>query len=165
MTVDDVVVIGVGNRYRRDDGVGPAVADACAARNPPGVRVVTEPADPTQLLDAWTGMGLAVLVDAAVTGAAPPGSVRSCRATDFDGTRANSSHGVDIAAVIGLGRALDRLPGELVVVCVEAAETGNGPGLTPRVAAAVPGAVDVVLAEITARRRPPPIPVPRTPSR
>ncbi len=165
MTTDDVVVIGVGNRYRRDDGVGPAVADVCAARNPPRVRVVTEPADPTALLDAWTNMGLAVLVDAAVTGAAPPGSVRSCRATDLAATPASSSHGVDIAAVVRLGRALDRLPGELVVVYVEAADTGHGPGLTQRVADAVPAAADVVLAEITARRRRPPTPVPRTPSR
>jgi len=163
MTVEDVVVIGVGNRYRRDDGVGPAVADLCAGRHPPGVRVVTEPADPVDLLDAWTDMRLAVLVDAAVTGAAPPGSVTFCRATDLAATPVNSSHGVDLAAVVRLGRALDRLPGELVVVCVEAGDTGHGPGLTPAVAAAVPAAADVVLAAITERRAP--IPARRMPSR
>ena len=35
----DSVVIGIGNDHRRDDGVGPAVARAVAARSLPGVRV------------------------------------------------------------------------------------------------------------------------------
>jgi hydrogenase maturation protease len=35
------VAIGVGNEFRRDDGVGIAVAESFRGLEPPGVRVVT----------------------------------------------------------------------------------------------------------------------------
>ncbi|WP_245905939.1 hydrogenase maturation protease [Mycolicibacterium palauense] len=139
------VLVGVGNRYRRDDGVGPAVAAACAARGLPGVRVCAEPADPTELLEVWTGAPLAVLVDAVVSGAVP-GTVTRRAVDELHDAAAVSSHGMDIASMVRLGRALDRLPAELMVITVEAADTGHGAGLTPAVAAAVPDAVRAVCA-------------------
>jgi hydrogenase maturation protease len=45
---DDVVVIGIGNDFRRDDGVGLAVAEELAKRNLPGVRVVTAIGEPAR---------------------------------------------------------------------------------------------------------------------
>lgn len=139
------VLVGVGNRFRRDDGVGPAVAEACAARELPGVRVCAELADPTELLELWAGAPLAVLVDAVVSGAAA-GTVTRRAVDELQDAAAVSSHGMDIASMVRLGRALDRLPAELVVITVEAADTGHGAGLTPAVAAAVPDAVGAVLA-------------------
>lgn len=159
----DVVVIGVGNPYRRDDGVGPAVAAACARRNLPGVTVITELADPAALLDAWTGATLAVLIDAAVCGTGPPGRVRCSRVTDFARVATVGTHGMDIAAVIRLGQTLGRAPGNIAIVSVEVADIGHGPGLTPAVEAAVPAAVELVLAAISSC--PAPIPAPRTRSR
>ena len=44
MSVD--VVIRIGNSFRRDDGVGLAVADEVAKRGVPGVRVVTASGEP-----------------------------------------------------------------------------------------------------------------------
>lgn len=146
----DAVVIGVGNRLRHDDGVGPAVAAACAARDMTGVRVITEMADLTGLLDTWSGARLAVLIDAVVSGSAPPGTVRCRRPDDLGHVPAVSSHGMDVAAMIRLGRALDRLPAEVVVISIEAADTGHGPGLTDQVAAAVPVAVEAVISAISA---------------
>ena len=67
------VVIGIGNDRRRDDGIGPAVAAALAARQRPGLRVVACGEKPTEILEAWTGAELAVLVDAA-NGDNPEGS-------------------------------------------------------------------------------------------
>ena len=53
-----IVVIGIGNDHRRDDGIGPAVAAAVAARGLPGVRVHRCAAEPTAILDAWDGSRL-----------------------------------------------------------------------------------------------------------
>ncbi len=150
----DVVVIGVGNRYRGDDGVGPAVAAGCAARALPGVRVVTEVADATDLLEAWSGAALAVIVDAAAGPA--PGRVGCCGIHDLPGTAALSSHGLDIAAALRLGQALERLPAELVVVTVGVADTGHGLGLSVKVAEAVPAAVEWVVTRIACRASPVP---------
>ena len=55
----DVLVIGIGNDFRRDDGVGLAVAAELAKRRLPGVRVMTAIGEPASILEAWTGVLLA----------------------------------------------------------------------------------------------------------
>lgn len=144
-----VVVIGIGNDLRRDDGVGIAVADALEALAIPNVVVKTGIADPMSLLEAWTGARLAVIIDAAIANPLTPGRIRRCALTDLatqpDGL---SSHGLDISRTYALGQALGRVPGELVVFTVEVPDAGHGIGMTPPVAGAVPEVVDRVMAEI-----------------
>lgn len=146
--MSDIVVIGVGNSCRRDDGVGPAVASAVDARGTPGVRVLSVADDPCAILDAWAGARLAVVIDAAVATPSTPGRIHRCAADQLPALSTVTSHAVDLATVLELGRALDRMPGELMVFAVEAADTGVGLGLSAAVAAAVPEVVDAVLAEI-----------------
>ena len=62
-TNGQIVVIGLGNTYRADDGVGVVVAAALDELALPGVRVVTDVAEPMNLLEAWSGAGLAVVID------------------------------------------------------------------------------------------------------
>ncbi|MDX8034939.1 hydrogenase maturation protease [Lentzea sp. BCCO 10_0856] len=64
------VVIGVGNEFRRDDGVGPAVARAPAAS---GVRAEISDGDPVRLMEAWEGAEVVVIVDAVRCTPALPG--------------------------------------------------------------------------------------------
>lgn len=124
-----VVVVGLGNDHRRDDGVGPAVAAALDSLDLPGVVVVTGIADPLSLLEAWTGAGLAIVIDAAVASPPRPGRVRRCTLADLTAENVGlSSHGVDVAHTHGLGAALGRLPDDLVVLAVEVADTGMAPG-------------------------------------
>jgi hydrogenase maturation protease len=134
------VVIGVGNTFRRDDGVGPAVAAAVTAA--PGVAVVICPAEPTAVLDAWDGSEVAVVVDAAVGG--PPGRIRTGTLDEYAARKPVSSHDLGLQQTYLLGRELGRAPAELVVVTVDIADAGHGVGLTPAVAAALPEAVRIV---------------------
>lgn len=136
------VVIGLGNVFRRDDGIGPAVAAAVDAIGMPGVRVVC-PAETTAILDAWAGARLAVVVDAVIGGT--PGRVRRCALDDLVEDAPVSSHELGLRQTYELGRALGRSPESLVVVTVDADDTDHGEGLSPAVAAALPEAVDVVL--------------------
>lgn len=146
--VVDIVVIGLGNDYRRDDGVGPAVASAINARKLPGVRVLIGIEDPIELLDAWSGAALAVVIDAALASPAVPGRVR--RNADFQmmGTEQMSTHGFDLTQALALAQTLGREPQRLVVFTIEAADISHGVELTPQVAAAVPTVVSAVVAEI-----------------
>src|ERR1700736_17583 len=125
----DVVVIGIGNSYRRDDGVGPTVAAAVDARAVPGVRVLSDAGDPCGILDAWAGAGLAVVVDAAVATPSVPGRIHRCTVNQLQGASAVSSHGVDIATVLALGEALDRIAADAGLFAIEVTETGHGVGL------------------------------------
>ena len=62
----EIVVVGLGNSYRSDDGVGIAAAVALNGLALPGVRVLIGIAEPISLLEAWSGAKLAVVIDAAV---------------------------------------------------------------------------------------------------
>jgi sulfhydrogenase subunit alpha len=151
-----VVVIGVGNPFRRDDGAGPAVVSRLRHLVPPGVRLVVTDGEPTRLVEAWTGAALAVVVDAVRAEPAEPGRVHRF-VVDRPGSgpaRAASSHGLGLDDAISLAVALDRMPGRLIVHAIEAADLALGPGLTPAVAAAVGPVASAVLDDIGAGRRP-----------
>nr|CRL76625.1 peptidase M52, hydrogen uptake protein [Mycolicibacterium komanii] len=141
-------MIGVGNSFRRDDGVGPAVAEEIARRDLPGVRVLVATGEPGALLDAWSGAGLAIVVDAAMGEGGIPGRIRRWTADDDGVPRAVSSHAIGLPEAFALGEALGQLPDHLVGFSVDIVDAGHGVGMTADVAAAVPGVVDAVLAEL-----------------
>jgi hydrogenase maturation protease len=145
-----VVVIGVGNEFRHDDGAGPAVVTSLRDRVPPGVDLVVTDGEPTRLIEAWTGAKLAIVVDAVRAHPARPGTVHRFVA-DRPGpgmTPTASSHGLGLDHAINLALALDRMPGRLIVHAIEAADLTQGTGLTPGVAAAVESVADAVLGDI-----------------
>ena len=143
------VVIGVGNRYRHDDGAGLMVAGRLDALALPGVRVVETDGEPTRLIDAWEGASVAVVVDAVRTGTAPVGTVhRVEEPVAFASQRPASSHALGLGDAYALGRALERLPQRLVTFGIEAADFATGSGLSDAVAAAVDSVVAAVMAEV-----------------
>ncbi|MCV7257527.1 hydrogenase maturation protease [Mycobacterium shimoidei] len=146
---DGTIVIGIGNRFRRDDGVGPAVSDEIAARAVAGVRVVTTADDPTALLESWGSAARALVIDAAVCEDSMPGRIRRWSVSDLEAMPAVSTHALGLAQTAALGQALGRMPAELVIFTVDTADTRDGVGLTPAVAAAVPKLVEAVMAELT----------------
>ncbi|WP_016881453.1 MULTISPECIES: hydrogenase maturation protease [unclassified Rhodococcus (in: high G+C Gram-positive bacteria)] len=145
-----VVVIGLGNDLRRDDGIGPAVARQVAGHGVPDVCVSVSNGDPATLLDAWTGAQLAVVVDAVVCDSPRPGTVYRLAPDELGDVRAGtfSTHGISLDDTIGLGAVLDRLPARMVILAVEVTDLGDGRGLSPAVRRAVDTATSAVLAEI-----------------
>lgn len=143
------VVIGIGNTFRRDDGVGLAVAEDIARRNLPGIHVVTDVGDPGTILDTWADAPLAVVVDAAMGNGGTPGRIRRWTPGEEEpGMSVLTSHTMGLCEAYALGEMLGRAPGRLVVLGIEIADAGYGLGCTPAVAAAVPSAVEAVLAEL-----------------
>ena len=142
-----VVVIGVGNPFRRDDGVGPAVLEALRDRDdlPPGTRLVDSDGEPTSTIIAWEDASVAVLIDAVRTGA-PPGTVHLVDPDAVpDAGRPGSSHALGPGEAVRLGRATGRVPDRLVLIGVEVVDTAMGVGLTPEVAGAVDEVVRLVV--------------------
>jgi hydrogenase maturation protease len=156
------VVVGIGNPFRRDDGVGAVVAERVRRAQPPGVRVVELDGEPARLVDAWAGAPVAIVVDAMRSGAAP-GTLRRAELATTGGRddrtgvpgsvaplRPASSHACSLGDAVDLGRAVGRLPARLVVYTVEGRDFADGPGLSDPVAAAVPDVVARVVADATA---------------
>jgi hydrogenase maturation protease len=145
----EAVVIGIGNPFRNDDGIGPAVAAQIEEQRLPGVRVVISDGEPAGLLEAWAGADLAVVVDAIHRVPASPGSIHRLTAGQLEaGSPAASSHGLGMPDALRLGRALGRLPRRVVILAVEAADTGAGTELSKPVATALPEVVAAVMAEL-----------------
>jgi hydrogenase maturation protease len=151
------LVIGIGNEFRRDDGAGPAVLARLHGRVPAGVELLASDGEPAGLIEAWTGAPLAVIVDAVRAEPAVPGRLHRLvlHQPAAAKVRPVSSHGLGLDSAIGLARALDRMPGTLILHAVEAADLGQGPGLTPAVAAAIDMLAAAVLRDLTGRGAPP----------
>jgi hydrogenase maturation protease len=145
---DTVAVIGIGNRWRRDDAVGFEVAARLRAR---GIDARDAQGEVAELIDLWGGAGTAIVIDA-VTSGGVPGTVSRIEAGESrlpSGLSSASTHALGIAEAVELARTLGRLPERLVVLAIEGADFTAGEGLTPAVAAAVDEVVEAVVAELT----------------
>lgn len=139
------VVIGVGNPFRRDDGVGPAVVGLLRDRVT-GVRFVTCDGEPTTLIDAWTGARRAIVVDAVRATDGAIGRIHRFDAGHPAATRAGvtAPHAADLGDAVALAQALDRMPLSLLVFGVEVVDVHFGLGLSPAVAASARSLADEI---------------------
>lgn len=143
MSDDRRLVIGIGNEYRHDDGVGPRVVAAVRPRLG-GVELHVTDGEPTRMLELWTGADLAVVVDAVQAPGRPPGTWFELTLHDAAAGEAGGTHGVGLGTAVALGRVLDRLPRRLVILAVCGRDFGFGEGLSEPVEAAVAAVADRV---------------------
>jgi hydrogenase maturation protease len=150
LNAERYVVIGVGNGYRGDDGVGLAVAARLRTRVPAGVDVIPCEQEPSRLIDAWQGAATALIVDAVESGAEPGTVHRFDASTTPIPAQAlrSSTHAFGVGEAIELARALGKLPGRVVVYGVEGGEFGAFQGLTAPVEAAVERTANAVLDDL-----------------
>jgi hydrogenase maturation protease len=149
-----LVIIGMGNHMRHDDGVGLEVLTEVRRCVPDGADTQVEflllDGEPTRLIDAWTGRAQAVVIDAAYA-AGDPGTIYRVDVDDGsfpEWLGGASSHSAGLAAAVGLGRALNRIPDKMVVFGIEPEDCSFGVGLSESVMAAMPSLVEQVCAEV-----------------
>ncbi len=143
-----VLVAGVGNIFRSDDGFGSAVVAALLERHlPAGVDVVDYGIRGVHLaFDLAKGFDTLILVDTVPDAGGGPGSVALIEIERGSfGTSAFDAHDLDPGSVLrSLGTLGQDLPRTLLVGC-QPAELGDGIGLSEPVQAAVEVAADKVL--------------------
>jgi len=139
-----VLILCLGNRIRRDDGVGWRVAEELRRAPPPGCEVRETALSGLHLLDEMEGFERVVLVDAMATGRVPPGTVNDFPLSRLPATASPTPHGLGLPTALRAAAALGApVPAELHVVTVEVADMSTVEvGLTPAVEAAVPAAVE-----------------------
>jgi hydrogenase maturation protease len=146
-----VLVIGVGNPYRSDDGVGLVVARRIRELNIYGVAVMEETGEATRLIEFWSATPNVFLIDAVHSGA-EPGTVHR-----IDAIQQNipsdyffySTHAFGVAAAIELARSLYRLPPRLIVYGIEGNDFSDKPTLSVEVEESVSRAIEALVQEIT----------------
>ena len=122
------LIVGIGNTFRGDDGVGPWVAEALAAR---GLRATVHAGDGTGILDLLAAETALILIDATNSGA-EPGAL----------TFHYSTHRFGLAEAVETARALDQMPKALQIYGIEGADFAAGEGLSAAVEAAAGDLVD-----------------------
>jgi hydrogenase maturation protease len=145
------LVIGIGNRARGDDAVGPEVACRVAQLNLPGIAVVVLD-EPIKLVEQFDTYDHVVVVDA-IDSRGHPGRVQVRDVSSAPLRRdppALGSHGLGVADAVELARALGRLPKRLTLVGVEARMFCLGAPLSPRVRDSLDDAVAAVVTLLPA---------------
>ena len=129
------LLIGVGNEFRGDDGVGIIVARRLRARNPANLTIIEASGEGAALMEAWKGFPLVLLIDATRSGS-PPGTIHRFDAhADPLPSRFfhYSTHAFSVAEAVELARALNQLPPQLIVYGIEGRNFTAGEGLSPEV--------------------------------
>jgi hydrogenase maturation protease len=147
-----VLVIGIGNPDRGDDGFGPAVARRLRGSVLFGVRILERSGDALALIEDWNGFSSVVLVDV-VTPITEPGRVYRLDLTGSSlpiGVAPRSTHSFGVAEVVELARSLGRLPRYLAMYLVEGERFETGAPLSPAVAKAVVEVAELIVVELSA---------------
>jgi hydrogenase maturation protease len=122
-----LLVIGYGNTLRRDDGVGPRVADAVAALALPGVRTLACPLLTPELADPISRARVAIFVDAAVDA---PREVQMRKLAPAEGSQI-MAHAASPATMLALARDVFGHAPEAWWLTIPAEDLGLGEELSP----------------------------------
>jgi len=142
--------IGIGNRYRRDDGAALVLADRLRALGLPDLTVMEATDDVIRLVDFWMQYGHVIVADAVLTGE-EPGTLHRRDPLAYPLPRhwfGVSSHQLGVVEAIELGRAMKRLPAKMSFIGIEGSDFGQGEGLTQQVEESLQIATQVVKAEL-----------------
>ncbi len=149
-TRSPVLVMGVGNILRQDDGFAEAVLQALEQQAlPEWVELCDAGTSAIDLMDIFHDREKLIVIDA-VRGGQAPGTLYRFSPEDVDAGALpmNSLHQVGLLETLKLGELVDCKPQATVVVGVQPRQTGLGIGLSPEVREAVGRAVRLVLKEI-----------------
>lgn len=145
-----IIVLGVGNEFRGDDGVGPVVLSRLVKANLPETSVEFRNCDTASIIDHLRDDKTVIVVDAAATGSSP-GKVHrldGCREPIPRDVFSVSTHFMGVAEAVELARSLNRLPKRFIIYGIEGKNFDYGVGLSPEVEKAVGEVAKMIIREI-----------------
>lgn len=145
-----VLLVGIGNEFRTDDGVGCYVAGKIMSRGNGRLAVKILEREGTDLIECWRGYETVYVVDAAMSGS-EPGTVHRFEIPGQEIPKSvfcASTHAFGLADVIPLAQTLDALPPKVIVYGIEAGSFEHGRGLTGKVKAAADKLAEELSGEI-----------------
>jgi hydrogenase maturation protease len=151
MTDKKIVVLGIGNLLRGDDGVGVHAVRALEKMAlPPEVEVVDSGTSP-ELLQHFDTAGKLVVIDAMDTGD-KPGSIYRFRLDELktEPQGMASAHDIGLMSLINLARLSGRKIPETVFIGVQPASLDISLELSADIAASLPAVTRLVMDEVRA---------------
>ncbi len=147
-----ILVIGIGNSFRGDDGIGPIIAEQIQKMVPGQVDVRSHIRDGFALIQLWKGYDHVYIIDAVSSGRTPG------RAHRFDALSKpfpqhffthNSTHDINISETIALAQTLEMIPEKLIVYGVEGKDFSIGAALSDEVRKAVIPVTGMIITDLS----------------
>ena len=144
-----LLIIGYGNTLRRDDGVGPKVAEAAAALHLPGVEALAAPQLTPELAEPIARADRVVFVDAAVDA---PRTVQMRKLTPAESSQV-MAHAAEPSTLLALARdVFGRMP-EAWWLTIPVEDLGFGEELSPLAKVGFEAALDRIRELVVHRSR------------
>jgi len=146
-----IIVIGLGNRFRGDDGVGLYIADRIRSLGNESVQVVDNISDGAALMETWSNKNRVLIVDAVISNGKPGAIYRFDALNEkipADIFTRYSTHAINLTETIELAKVLEQLPDSLVIFGIESTDFSPNIGLTPEVKKASSDVINLLLQEI-----------------
>jgi hydrogenase maturation protease len=150
-----VLVIGVGNMQRGDDGAGLLVAQALRAENADRLIIEESSGEIADIVELLQTSEDVIVIDAMRSGK-PAGTtvwIDPLRPSSAAESTISSTHGFGVAQAIELLRSMKKLPRRIRILGIEGQYYALGAPISPPVQEAVKTAVGLVLLAVRPKRR------------
>ena len=153
-----ILVIGIGQSLRGDDGAGLAAVTHWQKAHPARalqstLRIVLAEVTGLSLLDEMLGAEAAILVDGVRSGLKKPGSLHVLLEEDLAAFSpgSGSAHGLGVAETLSLGRQLypDQMPSQVVLIGIEVGDIDLGDALSPEISASLPAISEMIESQLS----------------
>lgn len=147
---NDTIIIGIGNEFRRDDGVGILIARELKKLSSDSFDVIESSGDGGKLLQLWEDYKFVIVIDAVHSGSAA-GKIYKFNISE-EVLPAQffkfSSHTFSIAESIELARKLKQLPHRLIIFGIEGSDFTEGLGLSSKVETSSKELIRLIMNEL-----------------
>ncbi|MDJ0673832.1 MAG: hydrogenase maturation protease [Calothrix sp. MO_167.B42] len=145
-----ILLIGVGNKFRQDDAIGLVIVEKLHNQLPPEIKIMEASGEGVALMELWQNATTVYLFDAVISGA-EVGKIHRIDATIETVPKkffSYSTHAFSVAEAVELARTLNQLPPKLIIYGVEGKNFAHGVGLSVQVEEAVEEVLQQVCVEL-----------------
>lgn len=146
--MSEIIIVGVGNPYRGDDGAGWAVIDGLKKRLNSNIELLKQKGDIAEIIDIFSTHPCVYLVDACSSQA-----VHSWQRIDVlvqpiqEKHSLTSTHGFSIAQAVSLAKNLGQLPNKLILYAINGDHYAMSDVLSPSVKQSIDHVINEILNE------------------
>jgi len=147
------LIIGLGNKILKDDGVGIRAAEALKEHisQRDDIEIMELSVGGMRLMEIMADYRRVFIIDAVMTGNNPPGTIYKLTIDDLgQSLHTSSTHDASLACALEAGRQMGiNIPSEIIIWGIEALEVNTfGESMTPALEEAIPAVVGKLLKDL-----------------
>jgi hydrogenase maturation protease len=149
--MENILIYGIGNPYRSDDGVGIRIAEEIAKRiKDPHIEIKWGSIDGVAILDEIVGYDRVIFIDSVKTENGKPGDIYRIKPSSEENAGSFSSHGINFVTALQFGKKFGlNMPHRIDIFAIEIEDnTTFSEQCTEKVRESIPKVIQAVLGEM-----------------